>query len=250
MLDTCSFAQLGPVAEKLRTLREKIVVVDHHATRDPVGGVQWTDTSAAAAGVMTAELIEALDWPLPDAGARALAVAVLSDTGWLKFSNADARALRVVAALVEHGVSLDEVFEALYQCDRPERLRLLERILASLELHHADRLAVMSVRRKDFEETGARPDETENLINEALRLQSVRVAMLLVENAENVRVSLRSRGHVNVADLARQFGGGGHDRAAGLRRTEALDEVRSMLIEALGEALAKAPASESRGCSS
>ncbi|MBN1554388.1 MAG: DHH family phosphoesterase [Phycisphaerae bacterium] len=246
VLDTASRSQLNDLANKLDALRDKTIVIDHHQTNDDLGKIRWTDTSAAAVGVMTLELIEALDWPIDDLAARALATAIVSDTGWLRFSNTDSRCLQAMAKLVARGVATDTLYRRIYECDRPERLRLLQRILASLELHHDGRLAVMSIRKNDFAETGARPDETENFVNEAMRLADVEVAILLTEtpqdegpDADRVRVSLRSREQVDVARLAKQFGGGGHARAAGLRENTDLDNLKTRLIRAVGEALGR-----------
>ncbi len=240
VVDTCAFAQLDGLAQALRDLRERVIVVDHHATHDDVGTVRWIDTTAAAVGVMIGELLDALDWPVEFAAAEALLTAVTSDTGWFRFANTDARALRAVARWLELGVRVDKIYAKLYQSDRPERLKLLQRILSSLELHCDGQLAVMTVRKADFDQTGARPDETENLINEALRLKSVEAVALITENADCVRVSLRSREKIDVAAVAKRFGGGGHQRAAGLRSTENLEHVRERLIGAVEEALAKA----------
>lgn len=243
ILDTCSRSQLGDLVEKLAPLRDKTVVIDHHATRDDIAAVQWIDTSAAAVGVMTLELLDALDWPMDELSNLALATAIVSDTGWLRFRNTDSRCLQAMARLVECGVKTDELYRRMYQCDRPERLKLLQRILASLELHRDGRLAVMAIRRRDFAETGARPDETENFVNEAMRLADVEVAILLTEppkgapDSENIRVSLRSRSKVDVAKLAKQFGGGGHARAAGLREDTDLDDLKARLIQAATKAL-------------
>lgn len=248
ILDTCSNAQLGDLAPRLEALRYKTLVIDHHITHDDIGQVRWIDTTAAAAGVMMLELLEALDWPIDDLSAQALATAIVSDTGWLRFSNTDGRCLRAVAQLVEKGVATDELYQRIYQSDRPERLRLLQRVLGSLELHGEGQLAVMAIRKNDFADTGARPDETENLINEAMRLASVDVAILLTEtpqetgpDADRIRVSLRSRRRVDVAQLARQFGGGGHARAAGLRDNGDLDSLKTRLVTVAIQALQATP---------
>ena len=243
VLDTCSRSQLGDLADKLDSLRDKTLVIDHHTTNDDIGAIRWIDTSAAAVGVMTLELLEALDWPMDGLSAVALATAIVSDTGWLRYSNTDSRCLHAMAKLVAHGVATDELYRRIYESDRPERLRLLQRILASLELHCGGKLAVMAIRKKDFAETGARPDETENFVNEAMRLADVEVAVLLTENpsdaagADRIRVSLRSRAKVDVAQLAKPFGGGGHARAAGLRENTDLDDLKARLIQAAGKAL-------------
>jgi len=233
ILDTCAFSQLGALEEAVRARKDKIIVVDHHATSDPVGALQWIDTSAAAAGVLTADLIEALGWPVDLTTAEALTVAVASDTGWLRFANTDGRCLRAVAAWLEMGVRPDTLYIRLFQSDRPERIRLMTRMLESLELHCGGALAVMVLRRGDFQQTGALSEETENLVNEALRIGCVETAVLLVENGDGVRASLRSRDRVNVAEVAKQFGGGGHARAAGFRAKEDIDALRRKVIDAI-----------------
>jgi len=237
VVDTCAFGQLAALAEGLRKRRAKTLVIDHHLTRDAVGAVEWTDTTAAAVGVMVLELLGALAWRIDGRTAEALATAIVSDTGWLRFSNTDARCLRALARLVEMGVRGDELYCRLHQSDRPHRLRLLERMLASIELRCDDRLAVMCLLADDFRQSGAHYDETENLINEALRVETVEAVALLVENADCIRASLRSRRFVDVAAVAERFGGGGHARAAGFRCEQPIAEVKSRVTAAIGEAL-------------
>lgn len=244
VLDTASRSQLGELAEPIASRADKVVILDHHATADDLAENIWRDTTASATGLMVLEAIRQLGWPLPDRAARALATAIYTDTGWLRFSNTDARACRAIAELIEAGVAPDELYQHIFQTDRPQRLALLQRVLASLELHCDDQLAVMTITGEDFAETGARPDETENLINEALRLGCVEVAVILVQNPprladtpEPLRVSLRSRSRVDVSQIASAFGGGGHARAAGLKSTTALSELKAQLIAAAREAL-------------
>jgi bifunctional oligoribonuclease and PAP phosphatase NrnA len=97
------------------------------------------------------------------------------------------------------------------------------------------RLAVMSIRKSDFEQTGAGVADTENLINIPLQIEQVKVSIFLVEPTEPgpIRVSLRSKGQVDVAKFAEQFGGGGHARASGLKISAALDEARKKVVEAM-----------------
>jgi bifunctional oligoribonuclease and PAP phosphatase NrnA len=239
IVDTAAFAQLDGLEEALRARRDKVVVIDHHATSDDVGSLQWADSSAAAGGVMVLELLEALGWAVEPV-AEALMAAITTDTGWLRFANTDARCLRAVARLVEAGVRPDRLYRKVYQTDRPQRLELMRRMLGTLELHCEGKLASMSLTLADFQASGARPDETENLVNEALRLDSVDTVILLVENESCVRANLRSRDVVDVAAIARQFGGGGHRRAAGLRANEAIEPLKARLVAACAKALARA----------
>ena len=238
ILDTCAFSQLDGLEGALRARKQKIVVADHHATADDVGEICWKDTTAAAAGVMVFELLDALGWPVDLYVAEALVTAITTDTGWLRFANTDGRCLRVVARLVDSGVRPDKLYRRIYQTDRPERLELIQRVLQTLELHADGHLAAMTIREADFQDTGARPDETENLVNEALRLASVETAIMLVENTDFVRVSLRSRDRVDVSAVARRFGGGGHRRASGFRLAEDIDSLKDKVIAACIEAMA------------
>ena len=239
ILDTCALSQLGKIEEAIGRRRDRLVVVDHHATSDDLTTAQWIDISAAATGVMVGEIIQALNWPIDLAAAEALVTAAMSDTGWLQFANTDSRCLRAVAEWLQAGVRMDKLYKKLYQSDRPERLRLMVRMLQSLELHCNGRLAAMILRRPDFEQTGAVPAETENLINEALRIGSVETVVLLVENDHGVRVSLRSRDRVDVSAVAAHFGGGGHRRAAGIRSAEDLGILKQQVIEACAQELGR-----------
>lgn len=240
VLDTCAKAQLDGVADAIEVRNSKTVIVDHHRTADSLGSSRWIDPTAAATGVMTGELIEELGWPVDLQVAEALMMAVTADTGWLRFANTDGRCLRAVAKWADLGVRTDKLYMKLHQNDRPNRLKIMARMLQGMELHCEGKLAIMTLLQKDFAETGARGDETENFVNEALRIGTVETCALLTENGSGIRVSLRSRELVDVAAVAQGFGGGGHQRAAGLRSTELLETVRKQIIDALSKALSAA----------
>ncbi len=237
VVDTSVAQQLDGIHQGLAACRDRVLVIDHHATAGAIGAAQWIDSTASAAGVQVAELIERLGWPSDPSIAVALAAAVLSDTGWLKYSSTDGRTLRIVAGLFDAGVKPDELFMQLFQCDRPQRVLLMTRMLQSLRLDSDGRIASMVIRKEDFQATGALSEETENLVNEALRACTVEVAVLLVETDSVVRASLRSRRVVDVSAVAAGFGGGGHARAAGLRMAVPIDELRQKLIDACVKAL-------------
>jgi len=237
VVDTCAAAQLDGLVSALDRLRTRTVVVDHHTTRGDVGVVQCIDTSAAATGLLVGELLDELGWTVDHRAAEALIVAIVSDTGWLHFSNTDGRALRAVAHWVEQGVRMEEVYGRLHESGRLSRVKLLQRMLGSLELHFHGKLAVMTLREEDFIEAEAGRSETEDLINEAFRIAGVEAAALFIENPDRVRVSLRSKGAIDVAELAGAFGGGGHPRAAGLWAEEDLPRVKQRVIGRFAKAM-------------
>jgi phosphoesterase RecJ-like protein len=219
VVDTGTWGQLPGLRERIANWNVPKLVVDHHLTQQDWADVKLVVPEAAAAGEIAADLLDA--WPVPfDAGiASALFLAIASDTGWFQFSNTRPQTLRLAARLMEAGVSTDRMYQALYQNERAERVALHTRGQQSLELLLDGRLAVIRLRKRDFQETGAGVLDTESLINVPLQIRTVEVSMLIVEPIDfgPVRVSLRSKGGVDVARFAETFGGGGHARASGLK---------------------------------
>jgi phosphoesterase RecJ-like protein len=233
--DTCAYGQLEPIAAALRRRTGPTLVIDHHRTRDGIGTVRLIDETASAVGVMVAELLEADGGVAgsPDV-AEALFAAIASDTGWFRFANTDARTLSVAGRLVAAGIDVNGLYRRMYQTDRPQRLALLGRALGTLTLHDDGRIGVFHLTRAMFEATGADESETENFIDEPQRIGSLVVTILLVEMPDRrVRVSLRSRHTVAVDQVAAEFGGGGHARAAGARVAGSLEEVRDRVLGAV-----------------
>ncbi len=244
--DTCSFGQLEPIADGLRRRTGPTLVIDHHLTRDAIGTVQLIDETAAAVGVIVAELIEADGGLAGESNvAEALFVAIASDTGWFRFANTDARTLAAASKLVAVGVDVNAFYCRLHQTDRPQRIALMARALETLELFDDDRIGIFHITRRMFEETGAGDGETENFIDEPQRIGSLIVTVMLVEMPDGrIRASLRSRHTIPVDEICAQFNGGGHARAAGVRLTGPIESARERLLGAVRAQFAKNPPSD------
>jgi phosphoesterase RecJ-like protein len=239
VVDTGTWSQLPGLRERISNWNVPKLVVDHHLTQENWADAKLVITQAAAAGEIAAELLDrwgvAIDLPI----AASLFLAIASDTGWFQFSNTRPYTLRLAARMIEAGVDTDQLYQSLYQNERAERLALQTRALQSLELLLDGRLAVMRVRKSDFEQTKANVPDTENLINVPLQVRSVQVSILIVEPKDNgpIRISLRSKGQVDVARFAEQFGGGGHARASGLKLAEDFQKAHDRVIEAMSRQL-------------
>lgn len=237
-VDTGTWSQLPGLKERVAAFGGKKIVIDHHLTQENWADEKWVDTHAAAAGELIAELLQR--WPIEiDAPiASALYIALVSDTGWFQFSNTRPRTLTLAATLMERGADIDSIYQRLYQDERAARVRLMARVLESLELLSDERLAIMTLRQRDFIETRAEVSDSENLINLPLQIATVQVSALVTESPGGgpTRISLRSKGQLDVARFAERFAGGGHARAAGLRIDAPLDAARQTLIPALVEA--------------
>lgn len=245
VVDTCSWSQIEPVAEYLRASRLPRLVIDHHATRDDIIGAGASalyviDPSAASACELVHRLMTVMGWPIDVIAAEALMAGMTTDTGWFRFSNTDGRTLRAAAALLESGLRADHLYSQLYETRAPARLRLKGLVLGTLEFHAGDALTVMSVTKAMIEQAGAAPSDTEDLVNETMEVGKVCVSILLTDLSEGrVRVNFRSKApevcgrDVDVAALARQFGGGGHRRAAGAWISAPLVDARRQVIAAV-----------------
>lgn len=251
IVDTGAYSQLGPLADVVRPRLDQTLIVDHHLSGDVQAKDRYIDTNAAAAAEIVAALInQFIDRATIGTQVRqtineALFTGIASDTGWFRFSNVTPQTHELAADLIAQGVDHAGLYARLEQAERPEKLKLLIRAVDSLELLADDRAAVMTLRTQDFVETGARPEETERLIDIPQQVGSVQAIALISEaqtdQGPQTRVSFRSKplpNAVNVAELAATFGGGGHARAAGAKIDEPIDQARPRIIAALAQAVA------------
>jgi phosphoesterase RecJ-like protein len=248
VLDTCAYTQLRPVADWLRAARQPKLAIDHHVTRDALADSYLVDEPAAATCLILYDFACAANWPIEANIAEALFIGMAMDTGWFRHSNTDHRVLAASADLVSRGVRPHELYESLFLRESPGRVRLLAAAVATMELLLADQAAVMTLSKRAMADAGATAADTEDIVNEPLRIASIVVSVLLVEHDDGaVRASFRSKPppetrmprsdatvpDVDVAALAQSFGGGGHKRAAGARIPGTLAEVRRGVVEFL-----------------
>jgi phosphoesterase RecJ-like protein len=235
VVDTGTWSQLPGLKERIESWPRPKLVVDHHLTQENWADAKLVVTEAAAAGEIVAELLQQWGVEMDRQIATALYVAIASDTGWFQFSNTRPFTMRLAATLMEAGVDTDSLYQHLYQNERPQRVLLQTRAMQSLELLADGKLAVMTIRKQDFTDTGARVQDTENLINIPLQIRTVEVSLLFTDSPEGgpIRVSLRSKGQVDVAKFAEQFGGGGHARASGLKVSGDLETVHKQVAGAM-----------------
>jgi phosphoesterase RecJ-like protein len=249
VVDTGTWSQLPGLKERLAGWTKPKLVIDHHLTQEAWADQRIVVTEAAAAGEIIAELFERWWIPLDKALATALYLAIATDTGWFQFSNTRPYTLRLAARLMECGVDTDRMYQSIYQNERHQRLALQTQAQQSLELLEEGRLAVMRIASDDFARTGATIGETEQVINIPLQIASVEVSILLVEPPDGgpIRVSLRSKGGVDVARFAEGFGGGGHARASGLKISGPLSEVENNIVSAMRAKLMESSAAATDG---
>lgn len=237
IVDTCSARQLGDVAEAIRAAGLPRLAIDHHVTRDDIVEAAHVVEDAGACAQILLALCDSAGWTIDPTSATLLFAGLATDTGWFRFSNADAAVFTAAARLIERGARPNELYERLYLCEVLPRARLMGAIMSGFELLAEGRLAVCRLPRDTLARCGATPAMTEDLINEPQRLASVVACAMFVEPMGEgpIRVSLRSKRDVNVAAVAARFGGGGHERAAGARVEGSLDDVVRQVTAAMLE---------------
>ena len=208
-----------------------IVNIDHHATGHPWGNVNWIDRSAASVGELVFRLVKAAGATISPDMATCLYTTVLTDTGGFCYGSTNASTFALAQELVEAGANPIRVAQDVYFSTAASRLLLLGAALNTL--HREGRLAWMWLTHNDIVRTSAAEEDCEGIVNYALSVAGIEVAVFLREQPERgIRVSLRSKGRVNVSEIAKRMGGGGHKNAAGCT-------LEGPLIRALGQILAE-----------
>ena len=251
LLDTGSWSQLGSLRRQMEPWLDRMLIIDHHLNGDVPARYRCIDADAAACSEIVAELIDQMNVAFSATISKSIYVGLASDTGWFRFSNTRPKTHRLAARLLQEGVNHGELYRVLEQMERPEKLALLMRALDSLVLLAGGRVAMMTIRGTDFEETGATIDETERLVDIPQAVSAVQLVVLITEPPANamatmgeagrvIRLSFRSKpgpSAINVSKIAQRFKGGGHARAAGAKVDASLEDVVQQVTQVLTEAV-------------
>jgi len=196
--------------------RGYVINIDHHTGNTMYGALNWFDESAAACGEMVFDLVRALGVPMTLEIATHVYVAVLTDTGGFHYSNITPRTFEICRMCTEAGVSPAAIARAVYDSNRIGRLKLFRAVLNGMQLDAAERIATLYVTKQMAADCGATYDDTEGLVNFPLSAKEVLAVVFFKENGkDDWRVSLRSKGDLDINVIAREFGGGGHKNASG-----------------------------------
>lgn len=221
-----------------RTAETTVVNIDHHLGNGDYGSVNWVAVDQPAVGTMVALLAKDLGLTLDGPLAECVYLAVSTDTGFFTYGSTTPESLELAAEMLRAGLDLASLNMRINKQWTEARLRLWTEVMGSVTLFADKQVAVGTITRAMFERTGTGSQDTENLINTIRRLKSVRVAVVLREEApDTYKFSLRSYGDDNVQAIAALFGGGGHRNAAGGSIHAPLDEARGQLVRTITRSL-------------
>ena len=226
LVDNSAPDRLGRMEAVALARVAKTFCIDHHPTRGTPWAGNIIDTTAAATALLVYELLRARDHTPDRAAADALYAGLATDTGFFRFNSTSSRALRVAADLLEQGADPTRCYREVYERNSPAYTRLLGRALAGLVLSDDGRVGTVAVTLAMVDACGAHGVDTSEVTTPVLAVDGVRLAVLFRElEGGKVKVSLRSKGAIDVQQLAAEFGGGGHRNASGIVLPGRFDEI-------------------------
>jgi phosphoesterase RecJ-like protein len=223
----------------LEDLDQQFVVnIDHHSTTELFGSINWIDSTAAACGEMVYNLCKATGVRVTKEIAECVYTALLTDTGSFHYSNTTERTFKIASELVRTGVRPAKTAEALFGSYQWPKIELLSQVLSTAKRDDTGHVAWMWQTLAMQEQTHAAEEDADGFVNYPLAVGEVEATALFKETAPGVyRTSLRSKGDVNVAKIAEQFGGGGHRNAAGCTLKGTSSELEQKVVPLLQDAV-------------
>lgn len=213
------------------------MVIDHHATNPAYGDVNFIRGGESACCLLAYEVILALGVPMDVPMGTCLMTGLSTDTGHFQYPCTTEAALACAAHLRGLGVDISYITRMMYRTQPMERVKITRIAYDRMRFELGGRVGVIELTRQDFEETGCTFGQADGLVNRALEVEGVRMAVLASERDEGIKMSLRAVEPDTVNDIAQRFGGGGHAQAAGCTIHAPLDEAVAMVLAAMEEKL-------------
>ena len=218
-----------------------VINIDHHLGNTNYGSMNWFDAGAAACGEMVFDLVKELGVPLSPEIATHVYVAIITDTGSFHYSSISPRTFDICRQCVEAGIDPPTIARAIFDSNNLGRLKLFGAVLSKMELDASGRVAVVYVDEKLATECGGTYEDTEGIVNLPLTVKEIEaVAFFKEAGPGDWRVSMRSKGDVDVNAIAKEYGGGGHKNASGCSATGALPVLKVLFTGKLLAAIVTA----------
>ena len=236
-LDSADLERLGDRAELLKNAKTTLSI-DHHCTNTMYADVNIVDGDMSSASEMVYDLICEMGEEISRHTAELLYAGIMSDTGCLKYSCASSKTVRTVAKLMDLGIDHAELSRKLFDTESIEVLRLKGYVIDRLKSFYDGKLTIVSVDNEVMNRLGVGVKDMGDIVNIPRSVSGTEVAVLIKKTSEKIKLSFRSNGKINVADIAVMLGGGGHAMAAGASMPlMELDKAEEMLIKLIGESL-------------
>ncbi|MCD6150679.1 MAG: bifunctional oligoribonuclease/PAP phosphatase NrnA, partial [Deltaproteobacteria bacterium] len=237
LLDCSELSRTGDVLPGFTGYRQ-MGCIDHHVTNESFAQVNLIDAKASATAELVYEVIFRMDPDYSREVAINLYTGIITDTGSFHYANSTPHSFVIAGEMVNRGVDPWMVAQQVYESEPVSRLQLLGYVLQTLQIAPDGKAACVTVTQEMYALTGTNAEHTDRLVNYPRSIAGVEVAFLLRQDAEkSYKLSFRSRGKVDVASLAQEFGGGGHKNAAGCNLTGTADEIIQLVFRKIDNLL-------------
>jgi phosphoesterase RecJ-like protein len=231
--------------------RSFVINIDHHPGNTEYGQINWFDSSAAACGEMVFDVVRALDVPLTLEIATHIYLAILTDTGSFHYSSISPRTFDISRQALEAGVDPVKVARNVYDSNNMGRLKLFGAVLSAMRIDATGQIAIVYLDHQMAREAGGTYEDTEGLINLPLTVKEIQSVVFFKQTeGDEYRVSMRSKGNIDIGAVAKEFQGGGHKNAAGCTVTGGIDALQRLFVEKINDAIQleqRLPAGEREG---
>ncbi len=240
VLDYNIFSRTGEEMSKvLESASANFILIDHHQQPGDFAKVTYSDTSACSTCEMTYRFVRSCEWlnAINTEAAEAIYCGIMTDSGSFRFPSVTAETHQIVADLIANGLDHAKIHRAVYDTNLLERLRLVGYSLSEkLEVWPEAATAIISLTKEELERFHHRPGDTEGLVNQALSIKGVKVAVFAREGHNEIKLSFRSKGNFDVNTFARNgWNGGGHRNAAGGSSNDGMTETIARLKKSIME---------------
>lgn len=234
ILDTNDIHNIGEVAEKLLPFTAEYFIIDHHESGGDISSGKVIEASASSTCEILFKILLELEIVISKEMAIALYTGIIYDTGCFVYPKTTAFTFSAAEQLVRAGADPNSLYTAIYESNSISSLKLQAKVLSTLELHYDHHVAVLTMMKETITAAGALYEEADTLINIPLHSEKIRVSVFFKENSDGLlRCSIRSKGNINVSEIAQKYGGGGHRTAAGFKSPYPLEQIRRLVLQDL-----------------
>jgi bifunctional oligoribonuclease and PAP phosphatase NrnA len=218
--------------------RAFVINIDHHPGNAAYGEINWFDATAAACAEMVFDVIRAMGARMSVEIATHIYLAILTDTGSFHFSNITPKTFDICRQLVEAGVDPVRVSRQVFDSNSMSRLKVMAAVLGGLTFDPTNQIGILFLDHAMARAAGGTYDDTEGLINQPLTVKEVQAVVFFKQSeGDSYRVSMRSKGDIDIGVVAKEFGGGGHKNAAGCSATGPIEALKTMFTEKIRRAV-------------
>lgn len=228
-LDTASIKMLNGYSKYFEDAKTKIVI-DHHSSNTMFGDYNYVDQDSPACAQLLLVLFNYLNIEVSKEIGTDILAGIITDTGGFRYDGVTAETFELVAGLCQKGVKVSKVYQKVFASTSKSKFFLHRIALDRLELLENEKIAFTYITKNDENSVGAENGDYDGIVEQGRDIEGVEISIFLRETEKGIKASLRSKDYVNVSELCRIFGGGGHIRAAGCTIPGTIEQVKTQIL--------------------